>query len=86
MSSFLKGLSATDRRGFARWSHSSNEFLGCAAHEKGLAGSVWAPLHEEEILPPGRLTRLDHCRLPLDYHFLADFPHVSWQHLAWLEY
>lgn len=68
-------LEATDRRGFARWSH-KNKFLGCAAHEKGLAGSVWAPLHAEEILAPEKLSRLDHCRLPLDYHFLADFPHV----------
>ncbi|CAK9022590.1 unnamed protein product [Durusdinium trenchii] len=67
-------LEATDRRGFATWDDSS--FLGCVAYERGLAGSVWAPVHAEEILPPERLSHLDHCRLPLDYHFLADFPHV----------
>ena len=55
------------------------------------AGSVWAPVHTEaprsrnslgrgsrqELLPPERLSLMDHCRLPLDYHFPADFPHVT---------
>ena len=74
-------LEATDRRGFAAWD--GMKFLGCAAHEKGLAGSVWAPVGEVELLSGERLSHMDHCRLPLDYHFLADFPHV-FQMVTWL--
>ena len=42
---------------------------------------------QQEILPPWKLSQMDHCRLPLDYHFLADFPHVPcWQFgVTWLK-
>ncbi|CAE8693955.1 unnamed protein product [Polarella glacialis] len=69
-------LETSNRRGFVSWD--DGHFRGCASTaEAGSAGSVWAPLQElQELIPPARLGILDHCRLPLDFHFLVDFPHV----------
>ncbi|CAE7407564.1 unnamed protein product [Symbiodinium natans] len=78
-------LEASDRRGFAHWD--AGRFRGCASRaERGRAGTVWAPIKvDEDLIPSWKLTNLDHCRLPLDFHFQADFAHVFWMTTAALE-
>ena len=51
---------------------------GASSLEPSLGTKAQPRSHEpsQDLVPPSKLTNLDHCRLPLDFHFQADFPHA----------
>merc|ERR1712107_570684 len=78
-------IETSRRRGFASWDSASGHFTGCSSEpEPGSDGAAWAPSSTQEskngirmpvVVPPQHMTG-DHCRLPLEFHLMVDFPHT----------
>eukprot|EP00933_Yihiella_yeosuensis_P019575 TRINITY_DN15827_c4_g1_i1.p1 TRINITY_DN15827_c4_g1~~TRINITY_DN15827_c4_g1_i1.p1 ORF type:complete len:479 (+),score=76.04 TRINITY_DN15827_c4_g1_i1:176-1612(+) len=64
----------TQRHGFAVWGPRGG-FEGCIHESGGISLPASRPT-SKRLMSSSALSSVDHCLLPVDYNFFADFPHV----------